>query len=192
MLIFKKENPKSYTNIEFEIHIENGQYYSFGDEELNIGHFYCTETQSVGSFKDSSVLIFLRKSTFVSRQYDVRNLNNKALVGHVTISNDVARKSLKTTIDVIHQELYDWEVLNSSRGFSLFPSRTWSKFSARIVNHTEGALFSWDYKSSGMYGHKLEHLPVTGQIEMTNPQNHFLLFIGLFLMEMELQLKAID
>lgn len=192
MLIFKKENPKSYTNMEFGIHIDNGEYYSFGDEELSIGHFYCTETQAVGSFKDSRVLIFLRKSTFASQHYDVRNLNNKALVGHVTISNDVVRKSLKTTIDVIHHELYNWEVLNSSRGFSLLPPRIWSKFTARIFNHGEEAIFMWDYKSNEVYGHKLEHLPVTGQIEMTNPQNHFLLFIGLFLMEMELQLKAVD
>jgi len=191
-LIFKKENTKSYTNIEFGIHIDNGQYYSFGDEELNIGHFYCTDTQAAGSFKDSRVLIFLRNNSFASRHYDVRNLNNKALIGHVTISNDVSRKSLKATIDVIHQELYNWEVLSSSRGYSLLPSRVWSKFSAIIFNDAEGASFSWDYKNQTMYGYKLEHLPVTGQIEMTNPQNHFLLFIGLFLMEMELQLKAID
>jgi hypothetical protein len=37
----------------------------------------------------------------------------------------------------------------------------------------------------------LEELPVEGELELKNPNNHFL-FAGLFLSEMELQMKAVD
>jgi hypothetical protein len=190
-LLFKKENPKSYANIESGIYIKNSRYYSFGDDENNIGHFYCTENESVGIFKNSQVMILLSKNTFTDRYYDLRNLNNNAPVGNIAISNFTFGKSLRTTIDIIHQDLYNWEVLDNSFGFSMLTSKTWSSFSGRLFNSNEEAKYDWDYAGDVVYANKLD-IPVKGQIKLSNPQNHFLLFAGMFLMEMELQLRDVD
>ena len=192
MFIFKKEAPKDFADIESGIHIKNSRYYSIAKDDLSIGHFYCTGNQSVGILQDTKICILLRKPTLLNSLYEIRNLNNGALVGDLSISNFVATKSLKTTIEIIHQDPYCWEVLDNSSGFSLITSKTWSKLSTRIYNNREEASLMWDYKSDEVYRYKLGDLPVTGKIEMTNPKNHFLLFVGLFLMEMELQRGAGD
>lgn len=191
-MIFKKKNPKTYCNFDLGLEIKDCQYYALIDEEENIGHFHCTQNKSVGIFKDSRILIDLSKDTFANKHYSLRNLNNSAFVGNITISNNVVQKSLKTEIEIIHQEGYKWQVIDASKGFSLFTSKTWSRFSSRLYNNKEEAVYMWDFHSDRVYAHRLENLPVTGQVRMTNQQNHLLLFSGLFLMEMELQMKAVD
>ena len=191
-MIFEKKSPKSFCNLELGIEIRNSQYYILADEGQNIGHFYCGQNQSIGIYKESTLLITRSQNTFAALNYDLRNLNNNALVGHISISSFVARKSLKAEIDIIHKDSYKWEVIDASKGFSLFASKTWSTFLGRLCNNNEVAEYMWDYESHRVYAYKLENLPVTGRVKMTNEQNHFLLFAGLFLMEMELQLKAVD
>jgi hypothetical protein len=35
-------------------------------------------------------------------------------------------------------------------------------------------------------------MPLQGEVELKNSENHYLLFAGLFLSEMELQMKSVD
>jgi hypothetical protein len=124
--------------------------------------------------------------------YELLNFNNNAIVGELSISNFVAYKSLKISLDIIHQQPYKWEVSKSSRGFSLFTSRTFSEFCARLYNGVDDFVIKWNYKGTEVFKNKLEELPVEGEIELLNSKNHFLLFVGLFIAEMEMQMKALD
>lgn len=148
--------------------------------------------QSVGQILDSHVLIQLTESRIKGKQYQMINLNNFACVGHLNVSDFYLTTALTTSIDIIHQDLYTWEVLSSNKGFSLFTGKIWSKFYGRLFNETEVATFEWNYMSNQIYKYRLEEIPVTGNAKLSNPKNHFLLFAGMFLMEMELQMRAVD
>lgn len=190
-MIFKKQSLKTYTNIELGLNLKHVQYYSIVDGDT-AGHFYCTQEQSVGQLLDTHILIERTNNKFISSLYYLRNLNNNAIVAKILISNFVLGKSLNTTVDIIHQDVYKWEVFKADQGFSLFTSKVWSTFFGKLSNAKEEASFEWDYSSREIYKYRLESLPVTGKINLSNPKNHFLLFAGMFLMEMELQLKAVD
>lgn len=190
-MIFKKQSLKTYTNIELGLNLKHVQHYSIIDGDT-IGHFYCTQGQSVGQLQDTHVLIENVNNKITNSLYHLKNLNNNAIVGKILISNFVLGKSLSTTVDIIHQDIYKWQVLKTDRGFSLFTSKVWSKFYGKLFNATEDATFEWDYSSREIYKYRLESLPVTGKINLSNRKNHFLFFAGMFLMEMELQMKAVD
>jgi len=191
-LLFKKETIRNYTNTETGIFIKRCQHYSLWDNDKIAGHFYCGLDEAIGILNDNCLTITRKESGLTKRVLELKNSNNNSLVGLLAISNFVISKSLKVSLEIIHQDLYNWQIMKQSKGFSLFRFKTWSKFSGKLFNGRETATFEWDYLSDEIYKYKLEFLPVTGKIELSNPMNYVLLFAGMFLMEMELQLKEID
>jgi hypothetical protein len=189
-LQFKKETIKIYKNNDLGICIERCQHYLLIDNTKIIGHFYCGLDISVGLLDDTCLILKRLKGGLLKRQYELQNFNNNVIVGQLTISNFVAFKSLKISLDIIHKEAYKWQVLESERSGSIFSN--FSNFSGILYNEKENLTIKWNYKSSQPFKRKLEELPVEGEIEMTNLNNHFLLFAGIFLSEMELQMKSVD
>jgi hypothetical protein len=125
-------------------------------------------------------------------KFEFVNVHNNSIVAQLTISNFVAFKSLRTIFNIIHKEPYQWEVDESKKGFSLFTSTTFSAFCGRLYNDKEKLTVKWNYKSDTVLKHRLEELPVEGELEFEESKNFILLFAGLFLAEMELQLKSVD
>ena len=189
-LQFKKDTIKNYQNSDLGICIEGCSHYSLIDNTKVVGNFYCGLDISFGFLNDSYLILKRLKSNLTKRHYELQNFNNNAVVGQLTISNFVAFKSLRVTLDIIHKDTYKWQVVKSERGSSIFSN--FSNFSGRLFNDKEELLIKWNYKSSQTFKHRLEDLPVEGELEMTNPKNHFLLLAGLFLSEMELQMKSVD
>jgi hypothetical protein len=189
-LRFKKDTIKNYKNSDLDIYIERCNHYSLIDDTKIVGHFYCGLDISIGFINDSCLILKRLKSNLTKRQYELQNFNNNAVVGQLTISNFVAFKSLRVTLDIIHKDTYKWQVVKSERGGSIFSN--FSNFCGRLFNDNEELQIKWNYKSSQTFKHRLEELPVEGEIEITNPKNHFLIFAGLFLSEMELQMKSVD
>jgi hypothetical protein len=185
-LRFKKETIKNYTNADTGIFIKRCQHYSLFDNNKVVGHFYFGLDDSIGMLNDTFLTLRRKNASWTKCVFELQNCNNNVIVGEVAISNFVVRKSLKISLDIIHKEPYEWEVEESYRGGSIFTS-TYSKFLARLFNNQEDLIIKWDYKGPQLGTYKLEELPVEGKIELKNPNNHFLLFAGLFLSEMELQ-----
>lgn len=187
MIKFKKDSfPVDFTNIELGLHIKHAQYYSLINDSLATGSFYFDRRQSAMNLEDSRFFIFLKESNF-SDKYEIWNLNNGGQVGDIVIESKTRYKSLRATVGIIHQDSFEWKVLSKSAGASPFSGRVWSKFSGSLYNHRETAGFTWDYEGNDVHGPATLYLPISGEVEMTNPKNHILLAAGLFLMEMEFQ-----
>ncbi|OQP49599.1 hypothetical protein A4D02_28835 [Niastella koreensis] len=189
---FRKETIKNYRNAELDIFMERCQHYSLFDDNEMVGNFYCDRDNSIGILHDTFLVIKRIKSKFTQRSFELRNCNNNAIVGQLTISNFVRYNSLNVSLDIIHKEPYIWEVVEASRGGWVLPPTTYSVFLAQLYNNEEDLIIKWNYKSDNWGEYAIEELPVTGELELENPRNHFLLFAGLFLAEMELQMKAVD
>ncbi|MCG2616735.1 hypothetical protein LZZ85_20720 [Terrimonas sp. NA20] len=182
MFLFKKNSRKTFTEIESGIRIDRARYYSFVDPQLQAGSFYFSLEQSVGFFLDSRILIQARPNKNYDHFYELRNLNNGGHLGELGISKTLA-PSLRAYIDIIHQEPYKWK-LKSFYSSSLFKRRR-IDFSGALVNGHEEAAVSWEFKEKLYFNEAVSDLPREGEISMTNPGNHLLLFVLLFMVEME-------
>ncbi len=169
--------------MESGIRIDQAQYYTLVDPLLQTGSFYFSLEQSVGLFLDSRVLIQSRPDQSYDHFYELRNLNNGGFAGELGISKTFS-PSLRAYIDIIHQEPYKWK-LKSFYSSSLFKRRR-IDFSGALLNGREEAAVSWEFKEKLYNNDAVSQLPREGEISMTNPGNHLLLFVLMFMMEMEL------
>lgn len=192
MIVFQKNSlPVDFTNIEEGLRIKCAQHYLLLKDSLVVGSFYFGRKQSAMNLGDSRIFIVLKESNYRD-EYEIWNLNNGALVGDIFMESKTTNKSLKATIRIIHQDSFEWKVISKSAGTSSFSGRVWSKFSGSLSNGREEAGFTWDYEGNDVHDPAPFYIPVSGEIEMTNPQNHILLATGLFLMEMEFQPQDAD
>jgi len=189
-LQFKKETIKNYRNSDLDISIERCQHYILSDNRKIVGHFYCGSDNSIGVLNDTYLVINKLRTYSFNRQYEVRNVHNNAIVGDIAISDFTFSKSLQVSLDIIHQEAYTWKVMESVSEWSIFS--VFSRFYGRLFNETEDIVIHWNYKSEQPYKHRRDEIPIEGDLQMTNPSNHFLLFAGLFLAERQFQRYPVD
>ena len=187
---FKKETIKKYRNSELDITIERCQHYLLLDNREIAGHFYCGSDNSIGVLNDTYIVIKHSIIKSLNSHYEVRNVHNNAIVGELIIRNFTFSNSLKVTLEIIHKEPYAWQVMESILESSIFS--VFSRFYGGLFNDTENVVIHWNYKSEQRFKHRLNEIPIEGDIQMTNPNNHFLLFAGLFLAEREFQRYAVD
>lgn len=171
-MYFKKETIKKSKKSDINIRIEKCQHYTLFDKEQTVRHFYCDIRNAFGNTRDNFIAIRSSKGSIFKKKIDFVNVQNNSIVGQLTISNFVAFKSLKTTFNIIHKEPYEWKVDKSEKGFSLFTSTTFSAFCGRLFNDKEKLTVKWNYKSYRVIKHKLEELPVYGELEFENSKNY--------------------
>ncbi len=182
MFLFRKNSRKTFTDIEWGILIDRARHYSISNPQLQAGSFYFSPGQSVGIFLESRLLINAHHNKTYDYFYELRNLNNGAHVGELGILKSLS-PSLRASIDIIHQEPYKWKQ-KSFYSSSLFKRRR-IDFAGVLVNGHEEASLSWEFKEKLYLTDTVSELPREGEISMTNPGNHWLLFALMFMMEME-------
>jgi len=189
-LQFKKEIIKNYRDTDLDITIERCQHYLLLDNRKIVGHFYSGPDNSIGVLNDTYIVIKHSIIKSLNSHYEVRNVHNNAIVGEIIIRNFTFSMSLKVSFEIIHKEPYTWQVMESIQEWSIIS--VFSRFYGGFFNDTENIVIHWNYKSENPLKHRLYRIPIEGDIQMTNPSNHFLLFAGLFLAEREFQKHHTD
>jgi hypothetical protein len=191
ILQFKKETIANYSNSKLDVHIADCQHYALCDKGQSLGGFYFGIDYSLCLLNDTILIVKCTKRG-LKMEYQLQNFNNNAIVGQISISKLVFSEYLKVSLEIIHKEPYTWKVIKATQGFSFFTVKTWSHYLATLFNSQEILTIKWDYIGNQIGKYRLKQIPVEGEIDLNNRQNHFLIFAGLFLAEMQLQMNVVD